>query len=410
MAETPGRPVRATLIGHSARLSGAELALVRTLDALDPAAAEVEVVLFEDGPLVDALCARGVRVDVLALSTSAAGVTRADLGTSGLGSVPAVLPVLRRLVVLLRERRPDVVVTTTMKAHVLGSLAARTARLPLVWHLHDRVADDYLPRPVVRILRAAARRLPAVVVANSQASAATLPGVRDVVVAYPGFAPAQATAAPRRAVPAGGPVVLLLGRISPTKGQLELVRATPRILERHPGVRVRLVGDPLFGADDYAAEVDATARRLGVAAHVVRVPATPEPSREIDLASVLVHASPVPEPFGQVVVEGMIRGVPVVATAAGGVTEILAADGPPPGAAGGGATSLGGLVPPGDVDRLAAAVCDVLDRPEQAVRRAALAHASAVERFPAARTAQVVTDAWRRAAGARAPRRPALRP
>ena len=37
----------------------------------------------------------------------------------------------------------------------------------------------------------------------------------------------------------------------------------------------------------------------------------------------LVHASVIPEPFGQVVIEGMAAGLPVIAAAAGGPTEVI---------------------------------------------------------------------------------------
>ena len=42
--------------------------------------------------------------------------------------------------------------------------------------------------------------------------------------------------------------------------------------------------------------------------------------RDLD---VLVHCSVMPEPFGQVVLEGMAAGVPVVASAAGGPAELV---------------------------------------------------------------------------------------
>ena len=69
----------------------------------------------------------------------------------------------------------------------------------------------------------------------------------------------------------------------------------------------------------------------------------PDPVAELDAMTVAVHASPVPEPYGQVVAEAMARGVPVVATDAGGVPEIVT----------GGPAPVGWLVPPGDVDALA---------------------------------------------------------
>jgi hypothetical protein len=274
--------------------------------------------------------------------------------------------------------------TTSMKSLVIGSLAARLARKPVVWWVHDRVSPDYLPTAVVRVLRSAARRIPHTVVVNSQATAATLPGARRIVVAYPGFAADQAAATPRPR-PAGDPVVGLVGRISPTKGQLEFVRAAASVLETHPRARFRIVGAPMFGAQEYAEQVLAEVRRLGIEESVELAGFVGGTTVELDAMAVCVHASPVPEPFGNVVVEAMVRGVPVIATDAGGVPEILSPQGVAP---------LGLLVPPGDVAALAGAIRSVLEDPDAAEARAARAHASAMVRFPAERTMAIVARAW----------------
>ncbi|WP_369824483.1 glycosyltransferase [Cellulosimicrobium sp. CUA-896] len=258
--------------------------------------------------------------------------------------------------------------------------AARAAGRPLVWHVHDRIAPDYLPGVLVRVVRALARVAPAAVVANSRATAATLP-VR-ARVAYPGFAPEQAqdlpAAVPDRGVPdrgapdrdgpgTGAPVVVMVGRLSPTKGQLEVVRAMPAVRAAVPGARLRIVGEPAFGAQDYARRVREEVSALGLEDAVDLVGFVPDTRADLDRAAVCVHASPVPEPFGQVVVEAMVRGVPVVATRAGGVEEILTDESDESDETG---EPLGLLVAPGDVDAIAAAVRDVLTEPEAARARA----------------------------------------
>ena len=81
--------------------------------------------------------------------------------------------------------------------------------------------------------------------------------------------------------------------------------------------------------EEYASLVEREVTRLGLNRQVTLEGFVGRPDRgSLDELSVLVHASPVPEPFGQVVVEGMARGVPVVATRAGGIPEILEPTGP----------------------------------------------------------------------------------
>lgn len=388
----PTRRLRVLALDHTAEAGGAELALLRLCDAVS-ADVDVRVLLFADGPLVPAFAARRVPVRVAPLDPALARASREEIGSAGRGHLRRARAALRFQHVLYREIRaadPDVVHTNSLKADLLALLPAVLARRPLVWHVHDRVAADYLPRSLVLLVRALSW-LPAALVTNSAATAATLP--RPSTVARPGLDARQVRVSPRPR-PDGAPVVGLVGRISPTKGQRELVRAAPRILRRHPGATFRVVGAATFGEDDYEAAVRAEAVSLGVSSQVRWVGAVPDPTVELDRLTVLVHASPVPEPFGQVVVEAMARGVPVVATDAGGVPEIV----------GRGRAATGVLVPPGDVEALADAVLDVVDRPDEAEERAARAWADVRERFSVRVTADAVTGVWRRV-GRRARRR-----
>jgi glycosyltransferase involved in cell wall biosynthesis len=262
-----------------------------------------------------------------------------------------VLPFVVRLARLLRAWHPDVVHTTSLKADLLGLAAGRLAHRPVVWHVHDRIAPDYLPGPVVRVFRAAARWGPTAVVANSAATAETLPGARSLTVVHPGLAPEQIAADIDDRKGPVRPVVGLVGRISPTKGQLEFVRAAAHIAQRRPEVRFQVTGSALFGESAYEDRVRAEVERLGLGSVLTFTGFREDAGAVMDGLTVCVHASPVPEPFGQVVVEAMARGVPVVATSAGAVLEIL--DG----------GRLGYLARPGDVHDLARAIERAFDDP-----------------------------------------------
>ena len=81
--------------------------------------------------------------------------------------------------------------------------------------------------------------------------------------------------------------------------------------------------------------------QLGVAERVLFAGFVDDIPSLLTDTDVVVHASVIPEPFGQVVLEGMAAGLPVVAAAAGGPLELIAHD------------VNGLLVPPGDRDALA---------------------------------------------------------
>lgn len=383
------RPVRVVVLDHTAELGGAELALVRLCAALDPARVQVVVVLFAEGPLVARLRAAGADVRVLPLARSIATTDRHAAGRSVLhavASAAATLPFVVRLARLVRALDADVVHATSLKADLLALPAARWARRPLVWHVHDRISADYLPAGLARALRWTARHGPAHVVVNSRATASTLlPLRRGWTLAHPGLAPDQLVADPDARPDPAPAVVGLVGRVSPTKGQLEFVRACAALAAGHPTVRFRVVGEALFDEVRYERQVRALAQRLDLGDRLELAGWSADPAREMDGLSVLVHASPVPEPFGQVVAEGLARGVPVVATRGGGIEEIAyARDG----------TAWCTLVEPRDVDGLTHAVDQILRDPVAARDRSRAAWADVGARFGIGRTAEQVTQVW----------------
>jgi len=380
--------LRVLVLGHTAELGGAELALERLCEEIRRSRSDVDVrvLLLDDGPLVERLEQVGVPVQVLAAPRGVVSASRKSLGAERVLRLAFGLVATEfRLWGVMQRFRPDVVHTNSLKAHLLGTIPAVAARRVVVWYAHDRIAEDYMPRRAVRIVRAVGR-LPRAVIANSRATAATLG--RRATVAYPGLRAAQ-TIPPECPVPARaeGPVVGIVGRISETKGQLEFVRAAERIVASRPEVRFRVVGGTAFGTEAYQEAVVAESRRLGLEDRFEWVGSVPDTRAELDAMSVCVHASPVPEPFGQVVAEALARGVPVVATDAGGVPEILR----------GSVGAAGTLVPPGDVEAMAEAVLDVLDDLSEVLRRADEARAEVVARFGIDTTASVVTEVWRAA-------------
>lgn len=385
---------RIAILGHTAQLGGAEIALLRLVDALPPEW-EVTVVLFTPGELEDELKQRGIAVDVVPLAPRTASQGRAgltDLRTllrAGRESVSFA----RALAGNLQTLRADLVVANSLKAAVLGSIAARHAGLPWVWHLHDRLSPDYLPAPVVTAMRILARTARHTVANSEQTARLTKLPADRVSVVYPGIPESLFSAVHR---PASPPVFGLLGRISSTKGQREFLQAAALTAAAHPVAEFHIVGEALFNDQAYAEEVRSLPHSLGIEDRVRFLGWAADPTAELDRFTALVHASPVPEPFGQVIVEAMARRVPVIATQGGGVAEILTGSPDPQPIPSGGAlrTPLGQLVNPADPEGLAAAMSWVLEHPDQAQSTAEVAADSARRRFSSTVTAESCSAAW----------------
>ncbi|MDQ1431285.1 MAG: hypothetical protein QOF40_1887 [Actinomycetota bacterium] len=347
-AVTPPTRPRVLFVDHCARLSGGEIAMLRLARELETV--DAHIVVFEDGPLLDELGAAGITSEIVAMPARTRDLRRQQVGVrlpwrAAADTVVQVARLARRL----QRLRPDVVHANSLKACIVAGLAARLARVPCVWHVRDRIDADSLPRPAVALVRALARRVPSAIVANSEATRASLhlrPGaVRCVVIPDP--LPDEFFVTPPEAA-RGEPVIGLVGRLAPWKGQHVFLDAFARAFPAG-GARARIVGDALFGEDEYRASLHEQVARLGIGDRVEFRGFRSDVSGELAALDVLVHASVQPEPFGQVVVEGMAAGLAVIATDAGGPTEIIDR----------GVDGL--LVPPGDVEALAAAMRSLVD-------------------------------------------------
>lgn len=350
---------RIAFIDHIAQISGGEIALIRLVEALGDRV-EAHVVLGEDGPLHAALRDAGATVHILPMVDSLRDTRKESVrpGAMGLATLRQSVDYLRGLRTLLRRIDPDVVHTNSLKASLIGGVAARTARLPVLWHIRDRISDDYLPRPAVWLVRGLSFLVPATIVVNSHETASTLP--RRSTVIYDVVPPAPS-------LPARDPgphplVVGMVGRLAPWKGQDVFLRAFAEAAATRD-LRAHLVGSAMFGEDAYAESLHALCDDLEVGDRVDFRGFRDDIWGELAQLDILVHASVTPEPFGQVVIEGMAAGLPVIAANAGGPAEVVTHD------------RDGLLVSPGDVSGLTRAIADLAD---DAPRRARLSAAGRV--------------------------------
>ena len=310
-------------LGHSAALSGGELALARLLPAMTDDR-DVLVILAEQGPLVDRLKGAGVRVEVIAMDEAARSMGRDGVGRgfSQLRQGMAALHYSLRLARRLRQLHPDQVHTNSLKAALYGGMAGRLARVPcVIWHVRDRIAEDYLPGRAVRLVRALARRIPDGVVANSLTTLATLGPLDVPTLVLP--SPLDPSICPAASKVRAGPLrVGVLGRLAPWKGQDLFLEAFAEAFATS-NVTGTIIGAPLFGEDSFRGELDRSIDRLGLRGKVELVGFTADVAVALAELDVLVHTSRIAEPFGQVVIEGMGAGLCVIAADSGGPAEII---------------------------------------------------------------------------------------
>jgi glycosyltransferase involved in cell wall biosynthesis len=344
----PHRPVRLCLVLNVALVGGAEVVLLEMFRHLDPARIRPELVcLREEGTLADDFRSSGFEVTVL--------------GRRGWRDLRATA----RLWSHFGRTRPDVVLVPHFQRAplVLGPWFARLSGVPasvIAVHnmdLHE-VGGRALPRYVVETLRVASalallvpsqsrylrehegvgrfpwRRVPEYVVPNG-IRIPELPKSEDRGVVRQELGLAD-----------DGVVAVVVARLTVVKGQDRLIRALARLAPAHPRLKVVIVGE---GPRREA--LGALARELGVEERVVFTGLRRDVPRLLGAADLGVLPS-AHEGVPMSVIEQMAAGLPVLASAVGGLPDIVA-DG-----------HQGFLVPPGDEDALTARLARLVDDDE----------------------------------------------
>ncbi|WP_322071134.1 glycosyltransferase family 4 protein [Paraburkholderia bannensis] len=318
---------RVLAIDQSGVLGGAELSLLEVVKGLR---ARIEVLLFNDGPFREALDAAGARVDVVD-SGALRNVRRDGGAVPKLGVIAGVAALVRET--RRRARGADVLYANTQRAMVIGVLAGKLARKPVVWHLRDIVSDEHFGRVQRAIIKGCAKLGLAHVIANSHASAQVFADLTkfnadriDVVHNGVDESPFRALArVPKEqlraqiGLPQRAFLVGAFSRLARWKGQHVLLEA----LLHEPRAHAVFVGAALFGEDEYAQELRDFVVKHELQERVHFLGFRHDIAACMRAMDVIAHTSITPEPFGRVVVEGMLAQRPVVASRDGGVKEIV---------------------------------------------------------------------------------------
>jgi glycosyltransferase involved in cell wall biosynthesis len=250
-------------------------------------------------------------------------------------------------------------------------LARAATGAKIVVHLHGRILE---PRGLNLVTHAS--RGADVLIAVSRSVAERVVGTQPQVV-YPGV-PAPETPGPRplRSASAAGRIVGTAARLLPLKGLGYLLRAIASLREEFPNLILEIAGS---GPERAALEQEAREIHLSEA---VRFLGWVE-----DLAPVLarweVFALPsLEEGFPVAALEAMAAGLPVVASAVGGIPELIE-DG-----------RTGWLVPPQDPEALAGRLRQLLRDPEAQEVMGIAAHARVRECFSAEHMAAEIANIY----------------
>jgi glycosyltransferase involved in cell wall biosynthesis len=303
------RPLRIVVTVAWARLSGgAEAMLQALIEGGEANGYELQLVFLEPGPWPEQLRQAGLHVDVI---------------TAGRIRQPhRWLASVTQLAGILRRAQPDLIIDWAAKTHLYGAPAAVMSGMAdrVLWWQHAIPHRNWIDQ--------CATLLPAIAIgytANAAAEAQRrMPPTRPMFVVHAGTSvpPTRIEPGPLE-LPRDVVVVGLVGRLQRWKGQDRLLRAQAILRERGHNMHVVIVGGDSFDLEPaYARSLPRIVGELGLTGAVTMTGEVPDAGPYIDQLDILVNASD-PEPFGIVLLEGMARGVSVVAVNSGGPTEIV---------------------------------------------------------------------------------------
>jgi glycosyltransferase involved in cell wall biosynthesis len=241
-----------------------------------------------------------------------------------------------RFLRLCRAKRPAIIHANGLQAMLHVVAAALVLRIPVVWHVRDAAG----PRWCLRLCAAVAT----VRIHPSQASLTSFPAsrARAEYVPNPIFPPAEMSNPSQSVLEVGAPGrmidgtirmapradgefrVGLVGQMIPRKGHDLLLDAFPEVLCAIHCARLLFVGDDPFDPDsEYVRRLRHAIEAMPELHGRVAFLGYREDVEEVYVSLDVLAVPSREEPFGRVVVEAMACGCPVVASAVGGLAEVV---------------------------------------------------------------------------------------
>ena len=311
--------MRVLWVSHSAGLAGAERSLLEGVKGLSSRDVSVHVMVPFVGPLVPELSSLSVSVSVMRyewwMSPRGWKSFYYRIRHCGLNSL-SWLGILR----YLRKLDPDLVVTNTLTTPI-WAIASKYLGLPHVWYVHESGnaeggVFDLGDRWTLKLIDA----LSLLIIVNSESTRANLsqsiPGEKLRLAKYAVETPPSLE---RQKPEAELFRLVLLGRVSPNKGQAEAIEALSLLVRRGMKVCLKIIGDEDSG---FSRLLRQRTNELNLQGHVEFVPFAENPFQHLADADVALMCSH-REAFGRVTVEAMKMGKPVIGASIDGTRELI---------------------------------------------------------------------------------------
>ena len=379
-------------LNPSAALGGAEWSLLGLVTQLPQTQFHPLVVVPHPGPLVEELHRAGIPSVCIYPGKWALLLSRERPILSLAVSPLALLGLCRavgQLVRLVHKHKEETLLihTNGIKAHLLGCAVGWWTRRPVVCHVRDFLGNHWVERWITGWIR----RMATAVIVPSKAVAESLmrmdPRLYPLLTVVPnGIDPEQVKPQPSGSSNGSACRVGIVGPLTPRKGQEIFLQAAKQVLQEIHSVQFFIVGAEIYETWDkrgFQHQLEQLANTLGLTPHVIFTGFVRDPIGWMQGFDVIVSASVKPEGFGRVLLEAMALAKPVIATTVGAHPEVVEDE------------TTGLLVPPGNPEAIAQALCRLLKDPDLRQRMGRAGRERAERQFSLLRHVQSIERIYR---------------
>lgn len=313
-------------IDQACEIGGAELNLIPIARSIPNSA----VAVFEKGIFYNRLIDEKIDAIILGIDGKELKFSKKMNGLmKAFYHLPSLLAAFKKMITVMKKY--EIICFNTQKALVLGILPAILMRKKTALYLHDIVSEEHFSPSNIKIIVACANRCNKVI-CNSEATKEAFVvhgGKADKAkVVYCGIDssifdnidPADIIRFKSKIGIAGKITIGSFSRIAEWKGQHVLIKAMKYLPENY---HCLIVGSPFFGEEEYYLELKRMVKNRNLINRVHFIGFNNNVPLIMKSCDIIAHTSTAPEPFGRVIVEGMLAKKPVIATNMGGAKEII---------------------------------------------------------------------------------------
>ncbi len=216
---------------------------------------------------------------------------------------------------------PDIVITNTVRAHVVASKPAVSAGIPLIWIMHDDTFPAWILKRFIQ--------LPGHIFACSRYIADWATGIagnamkKKIEVLSNGIELKDIATEPKRRT--GTVTIGTVGRLVPWKGQEFLILALKELIKKYPNLSCIIAGktEETRESKEYLRKLKDMVKEYSLSDRVEIIENATDIQNHMRRFDIFVHTATRPEPFGRVIIEAMAAAIPVIANPLGGPAEII---------------------------------------------------------------------------------------